>query len=129
MTQKTDVGYALVEILKYTPSPLDGPGWDEREPEDYEIELDGEFYAFYALGESWLRTELMNTHTAADHFEGDIDMIADLMADKDYLLTVWKQVSNYDPPNWTGGPDEWLSVEFVGVADMDRLPLLVKDNN
>ena len=29
--------------------------------------------------------------------------------------------------SWSGGLDEWLRVEFVGVADMSKLPLLVKE--
>lgn len=112
---------------RYTPHPLDGPGWEERELSDNEIEHQGSVYEFTPLGESWLLQELNNYCSAADHFGDEIEILAGLMADKISIITVWKQIAVYEPGDWSGGLEEWLRVEFVGVADMSKLPLLVKE--
>lgn len=127
MSRQTAAGYVLVEVGRYTPHPLDGPDWEERELADSEIEHQGAVYDFTPLGESWLRSELNNYCSAVDHFGDEMEILAGLMSGKDSIITVWKQIAIYEPGDWISGPDEWLRVEFVGVADMSKLPLLVKE--
>lgn len=123
MAQRTDAGYALVSINRFDITIPEE--FEEDDLNQNELAHDGFVYLFEAVHECWLQSE-MDDVDASDIFGDNMDALHAAMVELSHCVTVWKQISNYDPPNWTGGPNEWLTVKFVGVVDMNKLPLVVQ---